>query len=65
MYSNFTLEAIVATAFGRQINLQRGESDEFSKAMHTVSKGLSSGQFEKFALLDSTYDSSATCQSDL
>ena len=55
MYSTFTLEAIVATAFGRQINLQRGESDEFSRAMDTATKGLSSGQFENFTLLDSMF----------
>ena len=53
MYSRFTLEAIVATAFGRQINLQRGESDEFSKAMDTAMKGFSSGQFESFVLINS------------
>ena len=53
VYSSFTLEVIVATAFGRQINLQRGESDDFTKAMDTVAKGLSGGQFESFALLHS------------
>ena len=53
VYSCFTLEAIVATAFGRQVNLQRGESDEFSKAMDTAMKGFSSGQFENFTLFHS------------
>ena len=55
VYSRFTLEAIVATAFSRQINLQRGESDEFSKAMDTAMKGFASGQFEYFVLINSTY----------
>ena len=55
VYSCFTLETIVATAFGRQINIQRGESDEFSKAMDIATKGLSSGQFENFILFDSTF----------
>ena len=55
VYSRFTLEAIVATAFGRQINLQRGESDEFSRAMDTAVKGFASGQFENFALIHSMY----------
>ena len=55
MYSSFTLEAIVATAFGRQINLQRGESDEFSRAMDTAMKGFASGQFENFALIHSMH----------
>lgn len=53
MYSSFALEAIVATAFGRQVNIQRGESDDFSKAMDTTMKGLSGGQFENFILLHS------------
>jgi hypothetical protein len=53
VYSCFTLEAIVATAFGRQINLQQGESDEFTKAMGTAMKGFASGQFENFTLIHS------------
>ena len=53
VYSCFTLEAIVATAFGRQTNLQRGESDDFSKAMDTAMKGFAGGQFEYFILLHS------------
>ena len=55
VYSCFTLEAIVATAFGRQVNLQRGESDEFSKAMDTAMKGFASGQFENFILFHSMF----------
>ena len=55
VYSCFTLEIIVATAFGHQINIQRGESDEFSKAMDIATKGLSSGQFENFILFDNTF----------
>ena len=55
VYSRFTLETIVATAFGRQINIQRGESDEFSRAMDILTKGLSSGQIENFILLDSMF----------
>ena len=46
---------IVATAFGRQINVQRGESDEFSKAMDTAMKGFASGQFENFTLIHSMH----------
>ena len=55
VYSCFTLEAIVATAFGRQINLQRGESDESSKAMDTAMKGFTSGQFKNFILIHSMH----------
>ena len=55
VYSCFTLETIIATAFGRQVNLQRGESDEFTKAMDIAMKGLCSGQVEDFMLLDSMF----------
>jgi hypothetical protein len=54
VYSPFTLEVIIATAFGRQINLQRGESDDLTKAMDAAMKGLSGGHFEDFILLNST-----------
>ena len=53
VYSSFTLESIIATAFGRQINLQKGESDDLTKAMDVAMKGLSSGHFENFILLNS------------
>ena len=56
VYSSFTLETIIATAFGRQVNIQRGESDEFIKAMDILIEGLFGGHlFEDFALLDSTF----------
>ena len=53
VFSSFTLESIIATAFGRQVNLQRGESDDLTKAMDIAMKGLSSGHFENFILLNS------------
>ena len=53
VYSCFTLEVIVATAFGHQVNLQRGESDEFSKAMDTTMKEFASGHRESFILIHS------------
>ena len=53
LYSRFTLEVIVATAFGHQVNLQRGESDEFSKAMDTTMKEFASGHRESFILIHS------------
>ena len=36
MYGAFTLESILAAAFGRVINLQRGEADEVTKAAKGV-----------------------------
>ena len=53
VYSSFTLESIIATAFGRQINLQRGESDDLTRAMDVIVKGVSGGNFENFILLNS------------
>ena len=51
----FTLEMILATAFGRRVDLQKGESDEFSKAMDTAITGLGDGQVEQFTLVNSKY----------
>ena len=55
VYSNFTLETILATAFGRMIDLQRGESDQFSKSMELLVSGFSDGQFEQFVLFHSKF----------
>ena len=38
-YGAFTLESILAAAFGRVINLQRGEADEVTKAAKAVFDG--------------------------
>ena len=53
VYGSFTLEIILATAFGRKVDLQRGESDDLSKAMDTLVGGFSDGQVEKFILFES------------
>ena len=53
MFSSFTMETILATAFGRHVNLQRGESDELSKSVGVLIGGFTEGQAEKFILLDS------------
>ena len=53
MYGYYALEAILATAFGRRVDIQRGESDDFSKAMDTVANGFNDGQFEQFILFNS------------
>ena len=47
------METILATAFGRQVDLQRGESDQLSKSMQLLVGGFTSGQVEKFILLES------------
>ena len=53
MYGSFTMETILATAFGRQVNIQRGESDELSKAMEQLISGFTDGQVEKIVLFES------------
>ena len=53
VYSNFTLETILATAFGRIIDIQKGESDQFSKSMELLLSGFTDGQFEQFVLFHS------------
>jgi hypothetical protein len=55
VYSNFTLETILATAFGRRINLQKGDSDQFSNSMELLLSGFTEGQFEQFVLFHSKY----------
>ena len=53
VYGSYALEAILATAFGRRVDIQRGESDSFSKAMDAISGGFNDGQFEQFVLFNS------------
>ena len=60
VYGRFTLEAIVATAFGRQVDIQKGESDEFCKAMETTLTGFVDGQLEQFILYNSEFKLFAT-----
>ena len=35
-YGDFTMETILATAFGRKIDIQRGESDKLTEAAATI-----------------------------
>ena len=53
MYDAFTLEAILSTGFGRQVDIQLGESDKFAKAMIIAVAGFANGQFEGYVLLNS------------
>ena len=39
-YSEYTLETILAAAFGRVVNLQKGEADEVTKAARGVFDGF-------------------------
>ena len=53
VYDAFTLEVILSTGFGRQVNVQLGESDEFAKAMSMKVAEVSDGTHEGFILLNS------------
>ena len=47
------METILATAFGRRINVQRGESSELSKKMEVLTSSFVDGQFELMFVLQS------------
>ena len=53
VYTSFALENILATAFGRRVDIQKGESDEFTKAMTLLSDSVADGQFEQIVLMNS------------
>ena len=55
VFGCFTLESILATAFGRRVDLQKGESDEFTKAMDHFVAGFQNGEVEQFMLLSSKF----------
>ena len=42
MYGQFTMETIMATAFGRVLNLQRGEGDQLTEAANAIFSGVRS-----------------------
>ena len=43
-YCSFTMEIILATAFGRMIDIQRGESDELTKVTDERFRQMDEGQ---------------------
>ena len=47
------METILATAFGRRVNVQRGETDELSKSMEVLMAGFTDGQVETMILFES------------
>ena len=50
-YSEYTLETILAAAFGRVVNLQKGEVDEVTKAARGVFEGLGRRSIVRIAFL--------------
>ena len=55
MYTSYTLEAILAVAFGRRIDIQKGESDEFSRSMELLLQGFADGELERLILFHSKF----------
>ena len=51
-FDNFSLETIIATGFGRRINLQKGESDELSRAAATALSSVQDGAEGNMALMN-------------
>ena len=47
------MEVILATAFGRQVDIQKGESDDFCKAFDTLAKSAGDGEVELLFLFSS------------
>ena len=43
VYGSFTMETLIATAFGRYVNIQRGEADQLTEAARTVIGALDEG----------------------
>ena len=50
LYSSYTLEIILAAAFGRMVDIQKGESDELSRCVDTLLEGVMDGQIERFVM---------------
>lgn len=52
LYGSYTLETLFATAFGRVMNIQRGQSDELSRAAATLFSGNEEGKKSSFFYLN-------------
>ena len=47
------METILATAFGRRVNVQRGESSELSRQIEIIMNSIIDGQIEGMIMLES------------
>lgn len=50
-FGAFTMETIVAIAFGRVIDIQRGENDELTNAANVMFRGAEEGNKTSLAVL--------------
>ena len=53
LFNSFTMETILATAFGRRVNVLRGESSELSKQIDVIISGITDGQVDGMIMLES------------
>lgn len=51
LYRLFAMEVILATAFGRAIDIQRGESDDLTEIAYTISQSMGEGQLTSREML--------------
>lgn len=51
LYGRFTMETILATAFGRTVNVQRGESDQIVEAAYYIFRLSEEGSSFSIAIL--------------
>ena len=51
LYRLFAMEVILATAFGRAIDIQRGESDDLTETAYTISQAMGEGQLTSREML--------------
>ena len=49
----FTMETILATAFGRRVDVLRGESNELSKQIEVIMSSITDGQIDGMIMLES------------
>ena len=59
MYRLFAMETILATAFGREVNIQRGESDGLTKTAYTISNLMTEGQLTSREILHLIFSESS------
>lgn len=50
-FSSFTLEIMIATAFGQRVAIQRGEADKLTQAIQTFFLAAEEGSSLSFAIL--------------
>ena len=55
LFNLFTMETILATAFGRRVNVLRGESNELSKRIEVIMSGITDGQIDGMIMLESMF----------